>query len=168
MGETSEDKLKVLREIKSVTVQDIKDSAAMFDGFLKNGAYSTVGSTEKLNANKALYDSVISFGQQTNETITRAQFYELILSGVPNAVEVAKQQGLFSGDGKGNYYEKDKLTKEQLAIIIRKLASLYKIQLTGDAVKISDMDNISTWARNSVNAINVVNLNYHNPPPMKG
>lgn len=153
MGNTYEDQLKVLREIKSATVQDIKDSAAMFEGFLKNGAYSTVGSTEKLNANKDLYDSIISFGQQTDETITRAQFFELILAGVPNPVEVAKQQGLLRGDGKGNYYENDKLTREQLAVIINRLVSLNGMQLSGDEVKISDIASISPWARDSIKAI---------------
>ncbi|MEN6316647.1 MAG: insulinase family protein [Clostridiaceae bacterium] len=153
MGNTSEDQLKVLREIKSATVQDIKDSSAMFEGFIKNGAYSTVGSTEKLNASKDLYDSIISFGQQTNEAITRAQFFELILAGVPNPIEVAKQQGLLKGDGKGNYYENDKLTREQLAVIVNRLASLYGMQFSGDGVKISDIASISPWAVNSVKAI---------------
>ncbi|KAF0193333.1 MAG: peptidase M16 domain-containing protein, partial [Bacteroidetes bacterium] len=63
MGKTPEDRLKLLREIKSTTVQDLRDSAAMFENLLKNGARSTVGSAEKISTAKDLYDSILSFGQ---------------------------------------------------------------------------------------------------------
>lgn len=153
MGITPEDELKILSEIKSATVQDIKDSASMFEDFLKNGAYSTVGSAEKLNANMDLYDSIISFGQQTDDTITRAQFIEMILAGFPNPIEIAKQQGLLQGDGKGNYAEDEKLTREQLAVIINRLVALNGIQLSGDEVVISDINSVSSWAKDSVKAL---------------
>jgi len=154
MGKTSEDQLKLLREIKSATVQDIKDCAAMFENLLKNGAYSTVGSAEKINANKELYNSIISFGQQqADETLTRAQLFELILTGVPNPVEFAKQQGLLLGDGKGNYYEDSKLTMEQLAVIINRVAAMNGVQLSGDGVSIANEADISPWALDSVKAL---------------
>lgn len=154
MGRTSEDQLKLLREIKSTTVQDIKDSAAMFEGFLKNGAYSTVGSAEKISVNKDLYDSIISFGQQqTDEPLTRAQLFEMLLAGVPNPVEVAKQNGLLLGDGKGNYFEDEKLTMEQLAVITSRVAAMNGVQLSGDEVTINDMDSVSEWAKSSVQAL---------------
>lgn len=153
MGETVEDKLKVLQEIKSTTVKDLKDSAEMFEGFLNNGAWSTVGSAEMIEANKDLYDSVILFGQHEESAITRAQFFELILTGVPEPVEVAKQMGLLLGDGKGNYNENDKLTKEQLAVILGRLAVLNGIQLTGENVDIADEADISSWAIDSVQAL---------------
>jgi Zn-dependent M16 (insulinase) family peptidase len=59
-GEKAEDELKVLREIKSTTVQDVKDSFSIFNNFIKNGSYSTAGNTQKLNENKELYDDIIS------------------------------------------------------------------------------------------------------------
>ena len=154
MGKSSEDQLKLLQEIKSTTVQDVKDSAAMFEGFLKNGAYSTVGSTEKISANKDLYDSIISFEQQqTDEPLTRAQLFELLLAGVPSPVEFAKQQGLLLGDGKGNYFEDEKLTMEQLAVITNRVAAMNGAQLSGDEVAINDIDSVSSWAKSSVQAL---------------
>lgn len=154
MGKTADEQLKILREIKSTTVQDVKDSAAMFEKLLEKGAYSTVGSAEKISANKELYDSIMAFGQdQADETLTRAQLFELLLQGVPDPVEIAKQQGLLQGDGKGNYFEDEKLTMEQLAVIMNRLAVLSGIQLTGDEVVISDMDSISPWAKESAQAL---------------
>ncbi|NLV35849.1 MAG: peptidase M16 [Clostridiaceae bacterium] len=154
MGKTADDQLKILREIKSTTVQDVKDSAAMFEKLLEKGVYSTVGSAEKISANKDLYDSILTFGQdQADETLTRAQLFELLLQGVPNPVEIAKQQGLLQGDGKGNYFKEDKLTMEQLAIILNRLALMNGAQLGGDEVVISDMDSVSSWAKESVQAL---------------
>lgn len=154
MGKTVEDRLKVLEEIKSTTVQDLKDSASMFEKFLSNGALSTVGSSEMIEANKDLYDSIISFGQQqSDEPLTRAQFFELILAGVPEPLEYAKQLGLLVGDGEGNYHEDEKITREQLAVIISRLAQLYKIEFTAENVTISDEKDISPWALSSVQAL---------------
>ncbi len=154
MGKTPEDKLKLLREIKSVTVQDVKDSAAMFESVLKNGTYTTVGSPVKINENKDLYASVISFGQQTasNDPITTAQFIEMILQGVPEPLEFAKQQGLLAGDGKGNYMENEPLTKERLAVFIYRIAAMNGVKLSGDAA-IADADSISVWAKASAAAL---------------
>jgi Zn-dependent M16 (insulinase) family peptidase len=154
MGKSTEDQLKVLQEIKSTTVQDVKDSAAMFEALLENGAYSTVGSAEKISANKELYDSILSFGQeQADETLTRAQLFELLLQGIPNPVETAKQQGLLQGDGKGNYFEDEKLSMEQLAVILNRVALMSGAQLVGDQVAINDIDSVSPWARESVQAL---------------
>ncbi len=152
-GNSTEDYLKILREIKSVTVQDVKDSSVMVENFLKNGAYSTVGSLQKLTENKELYDTIISIDQGTKEALTRAQLFEIVLQGVPNPLEVAKQQGLLTGDGKGNYHENDKLTKEQLAIIIYKIASMNGMQLSGNETKISDLDAVSSYAKDKVKAV---------------
>lgn len=153
MGMNSEDQLKLLREIKSVTVQDVRDSAAVFESFIKNGSYSTVGSADKVGQNKALYDSVISFGQQTDESLTTAKFFELLLAGVPNPVEFAKQNGLLLGDGKGNYFENELLTKEKLAVIINRVAAMNGKKLSGDNVSIADSAGISSWAAGSVKAL---------------
>ncbi len=155
MGRTAEDKLKLLREIKSVTVKDVKDSAAMFESVVKNGTYSTVGSAAKLNENKELYESIVSFGQQkvNDGPVTTAQFIELLLQGVPNPLEFAKQQGLLVGDGKGNYAENELLTKERLAVFMDRIALMNGIKLSGDNAVISDKDSISVWAENSVKAL---------------
>lgn len=154
MGKTEEERLKVLEEIKSTTVQDLKDTAPMFEKLLENGTWSTVGSREKIEANKDLYTSIISFGQQqSDEALTRAQFIELILAGVPEPVEVAKQLGLLAGDGKGNYFEDEKLTKEQLAVILARVAALNGIELSAEDVQIADETEISPWALSSVKAL---------------
>jgi len=153
MGETWEDQLKLLNEIKSTTVQDIKESVAMFENLLKNGACSTIGSADKINANKELYDSIITFEHLEEETLTRAQFIELILNGVPNPVEIAKQQGLLLGDGKGNYYEDSKLTMEQLAVLINRVIVMNGMQLSGEGVSIANEADISPWALESVKAL---------------
>jgi len=154
MGKTTEDRLKVLEEIKSTTVQDLKDSAEMFEKLLANGAWSTVGSKEKIEANKDLYDSVISFGlQQSEEPLTRAKFFELIMYGVPNPLEYAKQLGLLVGDGQGNYYEDEKLTREQFAVILNRLARLYGMEFASENVVIADENDISPWALSSVRTL---------------
>jgi len=155
MGWTPEDKLKLLNEIKSVTVQDVKDSAAVFEKAFSNGAYTTIGSAAKISENADLYESVISFGQQrdANEAITTGQFIEMILAGVPEPVEVAKQQGLLLGDGKGNYGENELLTKERLAVFMDRIAGMYGAKLGGEDVAIADIESVSPWARSSVKAL---------------
>lgn len=100
-----------------------------------------------------LYDAVISFGQQSDEPVTRAQFFELILAGVPEPLSVAKQMGLLLGDGTGNFYENENLTMEQLAVILERLAVLNGVQLGGEHAVIADEANISSWAKNSVQAL---------------
>lgn len=153
MGYTTEDQLKVLEEIKSTTVDDLKNSAEMFENLIANGVWSTVGSMEKIDANRDLYDAVVSFGQQTDEPVTRGQFIEMILSSMPEPLEVAKQLGLLQGDGNGNYFEDEILTMEQLAVILDRLVLLNGIQLTGEEVVITDEADISPWARSSVLAL---------------
>lgn len=152
-GKTAQDRLKVLQEIKSTTVADLKESAAMFEELITNGVWSTVGSAEKIEANKDLYDAIVTFGQQTDEPVTRARFFEIILAGVPEPVETAKQVGLLLGDGTGNYYENEMLTREQLAVILNRLAALNGVQLAGDSVAIGDEADISPWAISSVKAL---------------
>lgn len=152
-GESADERIKILREIKSLTVQDVKDFAVMVENFLKNGAYSTVGSMQKLTENKELYDAIVSIDQGTKETLTRAQLFEFLFTGTPNTLEVAKQQGLLVGDGKGNYYENKKLTKEELAVIIYKVAGLYGIQLSENEVQIADVNSVSSYAKDRVKAV---------------
>lgn len=155
-GKSTEDQLKILREIKSVTVQDIKDSSIMIEKFLKNGAYSTAGSLQKLTENKELYDAIVSVDQgidNAEETVTRAQLFEIVLAGVPNTLDVAKQAGLITADSKGNYNENKKLTREELAVIIFKVAILNGIQLSGEEAQISDVNSISSYAKDRVKAV---------------
>jgi Zn-dependent M16 (insulinase) family peptidase len=153
-GYTPEDQLKILSEIKSLTVQDVKDSSVILENFIKNGNYSTAGSLQKLNENKELYDAIISIDQEAqNNTVTRAQFFEIVLAGVENPVEFAKQQGLLAGDGKGNYYESRKLTREEFAVIIYKVAVLNGLQLGGNEIKISDINSVSPYAKGRVEAV---------------
>ena len=164
MGMNSEDILKILKEIKSVTVQDVKDSASMVENMLKNGTYSTAGSKEKLNENKELYEKIVSLGQEdskSDSSITRGQFFELVLAGAPNPIEIAKQQGLITADKKGNYYENRKLTKEEFAVFIYKIASLSGVQFPDAKPQIADINSSATWSRNAINALvgfNVVKL----------
>lgn len=155
MGFTAAERIKVLEEIKSTTVEDLKKTAPMFEKLLENGTWSTAGSKEKIEANKDLYTSIISFGQeQSDEPVTRAEFFEIILAGVPEPVETAKQAGLLLGDGHGNYYEDEPLTREQLAVIVNRLAMLNGIELTADEdVFIQDETEISAWALSSVKAL---------------
>jgi hypothetical protein len=154
MGNTTEDRLQLLSEIKSTTVQDVKDMASAFENLLKKGTRSTVGSSSKIAENKSLYDSVISFGQeQSNEALTRSQLMEMLVQGVSDPVEYAKQSNLLQGDGKGNYYENEKVTKEQLAVIINRVALMYGLQLSPNDTAIADMSSISSWAKDSVKAL---------------
>ncbi len=148
----ADEKIKILREIKSLTVQDVKDSAKMVEKFLKNGAYSTAGSIQKLTENKELYDAIVAFDQGPAETLTRAQFFEMLLAGVPDTLTFAKQNGLITGDGKGNYFENKKITRQELAVIISKVAGMNGLKLSGEEVKISDMNSVSSYAKNSVKA----------------
>ncbi|WP_024831832.1 insulinase family protein [Ruminiclostridium josui] len=153
MGIKSEDILKILKEIKSVTVKDVKDTATMIENMLKNGAYSTAGSKDKLNENKELYENIIALEQGQDSTITRGQFFELVLAGAPNPLEIAKQQGLITSDKKGNYHENRKLTREELAVFIWKIAALSGVQLPAATPEISDTNSVASWARNAVNAL---------------
>lgn len=154
MGKTPDYTLKLLEEIKSTTVQDLKDCAPMFEKLLANGNVTTVGSSEKVEANKDLYNSIISFGsQQSDEPLTREQFFELILSDVNEPLETAKQLGLLQGDGQGNYYLDEKITREQLAVILNRLARMYGIELTAENADIADKEDISPWALSSVQRI---------------
>ncbi len=156
MGIKSEDILQILKEIKSVTVNDVKDTASMVENMLKNGTYSTAGSKEKLSENKELYDNIIALeqgqGTKTN-TITRGQFFELVLAGAPKPLEIAKQQGLITPDKKGNYFENRKLTREELAVFICKIATLSGVQLPDAKPEIADINAAASWSRKAVNAL---------------
>jgi len=157
-GYSVDDRLKILSEIKSVTVKDVKDLSVVLENFLKNGAYSTAGSLQKLTDNKELYDTIISIDQGTDvqgtkETLTRAQLFEIIITGVPNPLEVAKQNGLIIGDGKGNYFENNKITREELAVIMYKVASMNGMQLSGEEAQIVDVNSVSSYAKDRVKAV---------------
>jgi len=155
-GYSADEGLKILREIKSLKVQDVKDLSVAIENLLKNGAYSTAGSLQKLTENKELYNSIISIDPATDktvETLTRAQLFEIVLAGVPNPLDIAKQSGLLAGDGKGNYYENNKITREELAVIICKVASLNGMQLSGKDTQISDVNSVNSYAKDSVKAV---------------
>ncbi|ACL76776.1 insulinase family protein [Ruminiclostridium cellulolyticum] len=153
----SEDILKILKEIKSVTVQDVKDTASMLENMLKNGAYSTAGSKEKLTENKELYDGIVSVGQEedskSDSSITRGEFFKLVLAGAPEPLEIAKQQGLITADKKGNYHENRKLTREELAVFVYKIATLSGVQLPTANPEIADINSSATWSRNAIKAL---------------
>lgn len=154
LGNTTEDQLKVLEEIKSATVEDFKNSAEMFERFLDNCAWHTVGSVEMIEANKDLYDAVISLGQkQEEEPITRKEFLKLITGEENNTLAVAIQIGLIQGDGKGNYFEDEMITKEEAAVIIYRMVTLNGLQLSGEGTAIADRQEISPWAESSVCAL---------------
>lgn len=59
MGIKSEDKLNILKQIKSTTVSDFKDMADMADK-LSKGIHTTVGSPDLIEANKDLYEKIIT------------------------------------------------------------------------------------------------------------
>lgn len=151
-GITVDDQTKILHEIKSLTIKDVNDFAVMVENFLKNGSYSTAGSLQKLTENKELFDTIVTFEQGPEETLTRAQFLDILLAGVPDTLAFAKQNGLITGDGNGNYFENKKITKQELAVIISKVAGMYGVQLSGNEVKISDINSVSSYAKNSVKA----------------
>lgn len=150
LGRSENQQLKTLHEIKSLTVQDVKDFAIIIENFLKHGAYSTVGNLQKLTENKELYDAIVAIDQGTEETLTRAQFFDVLLAGATDTLTVAKENGLIVGDGKGNYLEDNKITKQEIAVIISKVAGMNGVQLNGEEIKISDIDSVSSYAKNSV------------------
>lgn len=153
-GKTDEYWIELLQEIKSVTVEDVKNTADMFEALFENGAWISVGSEEMIKTNLDLYDSYISFlqqeEQQPDEPVTREQFITLILGDVPNPMEVAKQSGLIQGDGTGNYFEDKIISREEIAVILDRIILLSGIQLQGEEVTIADEGDISPWALDSV------------------
>ncbi|PYG86633.1 hypothetical protein LY28_02852 [Ruminiclostridium sufflavum DSM 19573] len=151
-GKQADAQLKILREIKALTVQDVKDTAAIVESLIKNGACSTAGSMQKLTENKELYDAIVAIDQGTEETLTRAQFFDVLLSGVPDTMAFAKQNGLITGDGKGNYFENNKVTRQELAVIITKAAALNGVQLNGKELAITDIGLVSPYAAEGVRA----------------
>ena len=155
-GKTDEEKLQLLHEIKSLTVEDVKASAKLFENLMKKGTYSTVGDSRKVNENKELFENnILTFdvGTASNETITRAQLFEIILAGLPNALDTAKQMGLLTADSMGNYRENEKLKREELAAIIVKVMQLNGKELTGKEVDISDLDKAGRWAKDVIKAV---------------
>lgn len=155
-GRTDEEKLKILNEIKALKVEDVKDAAQMIDKLMKNGAYSTIGSSQKLSENKALFNTIITAfdtGAVSNETITRAQLFEMLLQGVPKPIETAVQLGLLTGDGKGSFHENEKLTREQLAVIMMKVVKMYGKTLEAKDVSIADIGKVSSWSKEAVKAV---------------
>jgi len=77
----------------------------------------------------------------------------LCCRAIPNPLDVAKQAGLLRGDGKGNYMEGEPLTRERLAVFLVRIAAMNGIQLDGIDADIADCDDISQWARDSVEAL---------------
>jgi hypothetical protein len=151
-GRKQEDKLKILSEIKSLTVKDVKDTAGIFEQFVKNGSYSTVGSPGSLAANKELYNKIISIGSQESGAITIKLLMQT-LTGQQEPMAAAKQYGLVKDDDKGNYDENTKLTKESFAVFMCRIANLNKIKLEGKKTVISDENSVGKWAKDNVSTV---------------
>ncbi len=154
-GKTTDDKLKLLKEIKSTTVEDIKNMGTTMDLFIKNASISTVGSQQKISESKDLFKSIINIAasqqQQANATITRGEFISALFQNAPNASELAIKSGIIMGDGKGNYNLDQKLTKQDMIVILSRVIDFSKLKKVNKDITITDIGLVSSWARNTVN-----------------
>jgi Zn-dependent M16 (insulinase) family peptidase len=150
-GLSTQDKLKMIKEIKSATIDDVKNLGTSMDSFIKNASVSTVGSAEKINANKDLFKSIITLGgEQQQKTVTRTELINMLFPGVPNVQEIAVQQGFIKGDGKGNYFMDKKISKQELATIISRILKNAPLQKVSKGAKINDINSVNSWAKDGV------------------
>lgn len=150
MGTTFEDNLKVLKQIKSAKVQDIKDMATVFESFIKQGSYSTVANAQKLTENKDLYDTIINVGNEQNKKpVTRAELISMLFPGVKDADKIAIQQGFIIGNSKGNYYMDKTITKQELAVILSRILKSVPLQKENKGAEIKDINSVDTWAKDA-------------------
>lgn len=142
-GRGTEDRLRLLREIKATTPADLKAMAPELKRLVEEGARSTVGGSAVLQANAGLFDTVFApFGAAA--PLTRGALAELLCGGV----ETTKAAGLLLGDGSGDLRTDEAVTREQLAVILWRLAGCPEAE---PVPVISDGASLSPWAREAVN-----------------
>lgn len=146
-GYTKEDQDALLEQMKSVTISDFAESANVLQKMLHNAALTSAGSQEALEQNKQMFNTILSL-IETDKTITRAEFAKLMYGGEdPMAAAIA--QGLYLGDGEGNYFEQKPITKAEFAVFISRLIRIGTLPKVNEVVP-SDMDAVPVWAKDAV------------------
>ena len=148
-GKTSADTIKVLKEIKSLNIEDIRKMSENMTAFLNNATLSTTGSENAIESNINLFGTVIKLDNEEPTAITRGDFIKLLLAGAPDPIQLAIQQKIINGDGKGNFYLDNKLTMQELAVFISRIIDLSALK-KDTSIKVVDINDASKWAQDSI------------------
>lgn len=146
-GYTKEDQEALLEQIKSVKIADFAESANVLQKILDHAARTTTGNQQALEENKELFDTILSL-IDTSQPITRAEFAKMMYGGDEPVAE-AIAQGLYLGDGEGNYFEDKAITKAEFAVFISRLIRIESLPVVNEEVP-ADMDQVPEWAREVV------------------
>ena len=117
--------------------------------FLNNATLSTTGSENAIESNINLFGTIIKLDNEEPKTITRGDFIKLLLAGAPDPIQMAIQQKIIEGDGKGNFYLDNKLTMQELAVFISRIIDLSALK-KDTAIKVVDINDASKWAQDSI------------------
>ena len=141
-GYSNNETVKLLEEIKSAQVSDLKELGQLINEVVEVGAWTSVGSKSNLEKNKKLYDQIISLQDKVAElnqstNLTKKDFIDLLLG--EDTYNKAVIQGLISGKSD------EILTREEAAISIYKLLESQDLieLLKGSNVVIKDANTLS-------------------------
>lgn len=149
-GKTVDDTLKMLKEIKSTTVQDVKDMGLLMEQFMKNASISTVGSEKMIKENTGILKSILSIESGNPKGLTRGELIKALIPNVENPEQIAISQGIIKGDGNGNYNLEEVLSKQELAVIISRIVDASILKTPNKGANISDISSVDAWAKDAV------------------
>ena len=138
----SDEKLKIMKELKSLTVADVIAMADIFDKMYEIGAISTSGGAAIIESNSYLFENIIyiSTASTSTEPLTKAEVVSLLFDNAGNALEMAKVYGLLMADENGNYNENDFITRQEFAFM---MARAIGIPSSGNMPNIADLAEVS-------------------------
>jgi hypothetical protein len=159
-GEPDDKRLRQMREMKSLTVEDIRALAPAFETMASEGFRSTTGGAAAINANAGLYESIIDVAAMNpgaaDEELTFDTLTTLLANGEEGLFQVIKDAGFYSGKGYEGITEETPVTREQFASTI-----LAAFQIPVDetaAPDIADIDTVAAWAVPAVKTVSAYGI----------
>ncbi|MDR1705928.1 MAG: hypothetical protein LBS19_14765, partial [Clostridiales bacterium] len=150
-GKIGEDKLDFLREIKSLTVEDVKNAGEAFKHAAETGFRSTLGGAQIIGEHSGLYEVFVDIAALDPEAalspLTFGELSSLLAGGQDGAFEILEAAGAFALFD--DITADSEVSREQLAALIAGMIPLDE----GDVLEISDIGDISEWALEPVNLV---------------
>ena len=104
-GKPLDAKLQYMRELKTLTPEKVKESADVFEAFVKNGMRFTAGGAGAINANADLYQEILNpFGAVDRSAMAfedlpeSSEYYEAVCFAIDNAYMRELSETMFGTD----------------------------------------------------------------------
>ncbi len=149
-GKPADYRLRIMSEIKSLTVEDIKGLADELEKMADEGYRSTSGGAAAIAAHADLFEEITDINAMDAEASAKPLTFEqlaMLLMGGGDFDLFVQLMGLHSIDGFQDVTAETEVTREQFAVVIA-----YNVPLTEvfEEVAINDIETVSEWAVPSV------------------